>query len=217
MNRIIASAIFNLVLVSSFAQRQAVDLSHYIFPGFTVGTVLLKSGYVYQDSLNYNAFSEEMIFLDKGRKLAIGKEDISKVDTVYIMDRKFFILNDGFVELVYRSGCELYAEYRCDVKFPGKPAPYGGTSETTSVSTYSGVYSGGMLYELKLPDGYKIKPYTIYWLKKDGEIKKFASLKQLTRLFDDRKDMLREYISTRNVDYNDQESLIELIRYLDVK
>ncbi|MGE5348284.1 MAG: hypothetical protein ACM3NP_03290 [Actinomycetota bacterium] len=215
MNRILASLIFNLLILSSFAQRQTVELSHYIFPEFTMGMVLLKSGYIYQDSLNYNSFSEEMIFLDKGRKLAIGKEDISKVDTVYIMSRKFFVLNDGFVELVYRSGYELYAEYRCDVKFPGKPAAYGGTSETTSVSTYSGVYSGGMLYELKLPEGYKIKPYTIYWLKKDGEINKFVSLNQLTRLFDDRKDMIREYVSAQKVDYQDQESLIGLIRYLE--
>jgi len=117
--------------------------------------------------------------------------------------------------LIYRSGYELYAEYRCDVKYPGKPAGYGGTSETSSVSTYSGVYSGGVLYELKLPDDFKIKPYIIYWLKKDGEINKFVNLKQLNKIFSDRKDLIKEYISSNKTDFNDRESLIRLIRYLE--
>ncbi|MDX9903472.1 MAG: hypothetical protein RB288_05280 [Bacteroidales bacterium] len=175
----------------------------------------MKSGQEYKALLNYNSFTEEMIFDDNGKKLAIGKEEKERVDTVYIMNRKFFTLNERFVELIYRSGFELYAEYRCNVKYPGKPAAYGGTSETTSVSTYSGIYSGGIMYELKLPDGYTIKPYTNYWLKRDGELRRFVNMKQLTKLFKDKKDLFKEYLSTRDVEYEDQESLVQLIRYLE--
>jgi len=215
MKRIPVILLLNLVLFSSFAQNRGVELSHYIFPEFKNGTVLMKSGQQHQALLNYNTLSEEMIFEDKGRKLAISKEEKEKVDTVFIEGRKFFVLNGRFAELIYRSGYELYAEYRCDVKYPGKPAGYGGTSETSSVSTYSGVYSGGVLYELKLPDDFKIKPYIIYWLKKDGVINKFVNLKQLNKIFSDRKDLIKEYISSNNPDFNDRESLIRLIRYLE--
>jgi len=215
MKRILVIFLLNLVLFSSFAQNRGVELSHYIFPEFKNGTVLMKSGQQHQALLNYNTLSEEMIFEDKGRKLAISKEEKEKVDTVFIEGRKFFVLNGRFAELIYRSGYELYAEYRCDVKYPGKPAGYGGTSETSSVSTYSGVYSGVVLYELKLPDDFKIKPYIIYWLKKDGEINKFVNLKQLNKIFSDRKDLIKEYISSNNPDFNDRESLIRLIRYLE--
>lgn len=215
MKRIPVILLLNLVLFSSFAQNRGVELSHYIFPEFKNGTVLMKSGQQHQALLNYNTLSEEMIFEDKGRKLAISKEEKEKVDTVFIEGRKFFVLNGRFAELIYRSGYELYAEYRCDVKYPGKPAGYGGTSETSSVSTYSGVYSGGVLYELKLPDDFKIKPYIIYWLKKDGEINKFVNLKQLNKIFSDRKDLIKEYISSNKTDFNDRESLIRLIRYLE--
>lgn len=215
MKRIPVILLLNLVLFSSFAQNRGVELSHYIFPEFKNGTVLMKSGQQHQALLNYNTLSEEMIFEDKGRKLAISKEEKEKVDTVFIEGRKFFVLNGRFAELIYRSGYELYAEYRCDVKYPGKPAGYGGTSETSSVSTYSGVYSGGVLYELKLPDDFKIKPYIIYWLKKDGVINKFVNLKQLNKIFSDRKDLIKEYISSNKTDFNDRESLIRLIRYLE--
>jgi len=215
MKRIVAVLLFSLILFSSFCQSQGVELSHYVFPDFTNGSVLMKSGQQHQALLNYNALSEEMIFVDKGTKLAISKEEKEKIDTVYIKGRKFFVLDGRFLELIYRSGYELYAEHRCDVKYPGKPAGYGGTSETSSISTYSGVYSGGILYELRLPDDFSIKPYLIYWLMKDGKINKIVNLKQLNKVFGDRKDQIKEYVGSNKTDYNDIESMVGLIRYLE--
>lgn len=215
MNRILVILLLNLVVLRSFGQNREAGFSHYIFPEFENGTVLMKSGKHQQLLLNYNALSQEMIFDDKGTKLAISQEDMEKVDTVFIGGREFFVLNGHFVELIYRSAYELYAEYRCDVKYPGKPSGYGGTSETSSVSTYSGVYSGGLLYELKLPDDFKINPYLICWIKKDGEINRFVNLKQLSKIFGDRKGLIEEYVRSNKTDYNDIESLIRLIRYLE--
>lgn len=215
MKLIIRFFLFILFIPSTYGQTRRVELSHYIFPEFTQGTVLMKSGQEYKALLNYNSFTEEMIFDNNGKKLAIGKEDKLRVDTVYILKRKFFILEDKFVELLYNSGFELYAEHLCNVKYPGKPAPYGGTSESTSVTTYSGIYSGGIMYELKLPDGYIIKPYTNYRLKREGEIRRFVNMRQLTKLFDDKKDLIREYLRTHPVDYEDHESLIQMIGFLE--
>ncbi|HMT68304.1 MAG TPA: hypothetical protein PKE28_11970, partial [Bacteroidales bacterium] len=101
MKRIIAVLIFSLVMFPSFSQRQGVELSHYVFPDFTDGSVLMKSGNRLQALLNYNALSEEMIFVDKDRKLAISREEKEKVDTVYIKGRKFFVLDSRFLELLY--------------------------------------------------------------------------------------------------------------------
>jgi len=71
------------------------------------------------------------------------------------------------------------------------------------------------MYELKLPDGYIIKPYTNYWLKRDGELRKFVNMKQLTKLFDDKKELIREYLRTHPVEYEDQESLVQMIGFLE--
>lgn len=56
----------------------------------------MKSGNRLQALLNYNALSEEMIFVDKDRKLAISREEKEKVDTVYIKGRKFLCLTAVF-------------------------------------------------------------------------------------------------------------------------
>ncbi len=114
MNRSFWILTFSLTIASTYGQSKGVELSHYIFPEFTTGTILIKSGQEHKALLNYNSYTEEMIFDEKGVKLAIGKDEKELVDTVYIMNRKFFTLNGRFVELIYRSEFELYAEYRCD-------------------------------------------------------------------------------------------------------
>ncbi len=175
----------------------------------------MKSGIKNEALLNYNELTEEMVFDKSGKKLAIGKGEIGMVDTVFILNRKFVTLNNKFVELIYHSKCDLYAEYMCNVKQPGKPAPYGGTSETSSTTTYSSILVGGLSYELKLPDGYETLPYTNYWLKRNGELNKFINMKQLMKLFDDKKDLFKIYVKQHNVKYDKQESMVQLIKYLE--
>lgn len=215
MKRVIYLLIFSLLFNASHSQSRGIELSHYIFPEFTRGVVLMKSGVKNQAMLNYNELTEEMVFEKNGKKLAIKKEELVQVDTVYIKNRKFFPLNNKFFELIYHSKCDLYAEYKCKVKEPGKPAAYGGTSETSSTTTYSSVFVGGLSYELKLPDGYETLPYTNYWLKRNGELNKFINMNQLTKLFDDKKDLFKIYVKQHNVKYDNQESIVQLIKYLD--
>lgn len=211
--------IFSLSFTMSFSQEKIQDkpkeLSHYLFPEFTKGAILLKTGIMYEALLNYNSLTEEMIFENKGKKLAIGKEELEKVDTVFIEGKKFFTLNHKFIELIYHSKYDLYAENKCKVNEPGKPSAYGGTSQTAAITVYSSFATDSRVYELKLPEGYEVKAYIIYWLKKDGELNKFMTIKQLMKLFNDKKDLFKAYIKKHDVKYTNQESIIQLIKYLE--
>jgi hypothetical protein len=199
----------------SYSQSKVIELSHYLFPEFTQGVILMKSGIRNKALLNYNSLTEEMIFENNGKKLAIGKGELELVDTVFIKDRKFFTLNSKFIELIYHSKCDLYAEHKCSVKEPGKPAAYGGTTETSATTSYSSFSSGGKIYELKLPDGYETKTYTYYWLKKNGELNKFINMRQLMKLYYDKDDLFKAYVKKNAVDFNKQESIVQLIKYLE--
>lgn len=216
MKRTLYILIFILSFSTSYSQSKGVELSHYLFPEFTQGVILMKSGITNKTLLNYNSLTQEMIFEKNGKKLAIGLEELKLVDTVTISDRKFFILNDKFIELIYHSECDLYVEHLCSVIEPGKPAGYGGTSETTATNSYSSVYAGGRVYELKLPDGYVTKPYIYYWLKRNGELHKFINMRQLMKLYDDKEDLYKAYVKNNVVEYNNQESIVQLIKYLEI-
>ncbi len=197
----------------SLAQVKIIEVSHYIFPEFSKGVVLMKNGIRNEAMLNFNSLTEEMIFDNKGTKLAMTQLD--QIDTVYVNDRKFFILNNKFLEVIFKSKVALYAENRCSVKDPGKPAAYGGTSQTSATTTYSSFLSGGQVYELKLPDGIVTKPYIEYWFGKDGKVNKFLTVRQLLKLCGDKEEAAKAYAKENNVKYENQESIIGLIRYLN--
>jgi hypothetical protein len=215
MKRFYYFLVFSFSFSLTYAQENTKEISHYLFSDFTQGIVLMKNGSENNALLNYNSLTEEMVFKDKGKMLAIGKPQLAQIDTVFIRNRKFFILNDKFVELILRSTIDLYAEHKCKLIPPGKPAGYGGTSETSAVSTYSSLSSGGRVYDLKLPDDYRVEPYIFYWLKRKGELNKFTSIKQLMKLYEDKADLCKTYVKKNNVKYNDQESIVQFIRYLD--
>ena len=215
MKHIICVLISSLIFISSYTQPKQVILTHYLFPEFTQGTILMKTGIKQNALLNYNSLTEEMIFENKGKKLAIAKKELVHIDTVFIKDRKFIVLNGKFVEYSYHSKCDIYVEHKCKVKEPGKPAGYGGTSKTASISAYSSLYSEGIIYELKLPDDYEVKPYTYYWLKKNGELSRFINMRQLKKLYKDKEDLFKAYVKKYGVKYENQESIIQLIEYLE--
>lgn len=215
MKHIYCILIANLVFSLSYAQPKSVKKTHYIFPEFTQGVVLMKSGVKNEALLNYNSVTEEMIFEKRGTKLAIAETDLRLIDTVFIEDAKFIVLNSKFVELIYHSKWQLYVEHKCKMKKLGQSSGFGGTSETSSINSHSSVIIGGSLYELELPDGYKIEPYTYYWLKKNGEINKFINMTKLKKLYKDKNDLFKAYVKKHDVKYENQESMIQLIEYLE--
>lgn len=212
MKRLFYLLILSLLFSVGYSQDKKQNITHYLFPEFTKGTVLMKTGVTKEALLNYNALTEEMIFENSGVRLAVAQ--IEKIDTIFINDRKFFPINGKFFELLYHSKYDLYAEHKCNIKDPGKPSGYGGSSQTAATSTYSSYYSGGRVYDMKLPESVETNPFTICWLKKDGVLIKFISLRQLSKFFEEKSSQFKRYVKENNVSYDDQKSLIGLIRFL---
>ena len=213
MKTFLSLLILFLLAFPGQCQRHKVELSHYIFPEFIKGTVLMKSGTKNSTMLNYNALTEEMIFDSNGNKLAMAK--LAEIDTVYIDGRKFFPLQGKFVEILYQNKYELYARHKCSVIDPGKPAAYGGTSQTSSVTSYTSFFADGQVYQMKLPDGYTTRPFTEYFLKKDGKLTIFVSLRQLSKPFSEKSDQFKKYVKKNKVGSEDLDAMAALVKYLE--
>lgn len=213
MKQILMVLFIAISMQFSFGQVKVLKLTHYLFPEFSKGYVLMKNGMKSEALLNFNSLTEEMIFENKGTKLAVSQLD--NIDTIFIHDRKFVPVNNKFLELVYQSKYTLFAEHKCSIKDPGKPAGYGGTSQTSATSSYTSYFSGGQVYELSLPEGYKTIPFVEYWLRKDGKTNKFFSLRQLSKLLSEKEDLIKKYIKKQDVKYDDLPGLIELLKFLE--
>jgi hypothetical protein len=213
MKSILVLLLLGFLLGNVSAQKQKVEIYHYVFPEFMKGTVLMKSGKKNEAMLNYNALTDEMIFDQNGKKLAMTH--LPDIDTVYIDGRRFFPLENKLVELLYQNKYELYVLYRANIVDPGKPAAYGGTSQTSSTTSYSSIISGGQAYELALPEGTETKASLDYWLKKDGKVTMFLNLRQLAKQFEQKSTEFKKYVKENKVKYEDQESLLGLVKYME--
>lgn len=215
MKQVFFIFILNILTIPGFSQARMVEITHYLFPGFLKGEVLMKSGVRNEAHLNYNSLTEEMIFVNDGKKLAL--DQLETIDTVYINGMKFIPFNNKFVQIIYDSKYALYAQHKCSLKEPGKPAGYGGTSQTSAITSYASIFAPGQVYELKLPDGFETISFIEYWLKKDGKLTKYISIKQLSMLFSDKEGLFKEYVKKYKVKYTNQASMVELIKYLEAK
>lgn len=200
--------------VTGYAQR-SITLSHYIFSEFTPGEILMRNGSTVEATLNYNSLSEEVVFMQDGELLAIGDETLPQIDTVYMHGSKFIRVDGKFVELLVNNGYSLLAEYKCRLIPPGKPSGYGGTSQTSASTTYSTLLTSGMIYNLKLPDDYKVKPYVIYRIIRGGKEVSFQSAGQLKRLYNDDKLRYKEYTSENKVEINNPDYIKNLVIFME--
>jgi len=209
--------LFCLLCIPAYSQVQRVELSHYMFPQFTKGTILMKTEVKDEALLNYNSLTEEMVFDVKGEKLAIDKDKLALVDTIFINGRKFVPVNNKFVEFIYHSTFDLFCEHVCTVTPPAKPSPFGGSSQTSNATLISSFESSGVFYGLKLPDGYIINTHIYYWIKKDGKFNRAVNMRQLTKYYEAKEDLLKAYVKEHDVKFDNLESIVQLFNYLDTK
>jgi hypothetical protein len=214
---IVLLTILNFSVFNSYSQENSseTESSYFLFPEFKQGIVLLKSGMKISTMLNYNSFTEKMIYEESGKMLAI--KNIQDIDTIYIGDSKFLVLNDIFIEMKYHSSFDLFVAHKCKLKEIGKKAGYGGTSQTASITSYSNFSKDRKTHELEMPDGYEAKPYNSYLLKKNEEFITFTNFKQLSKTYRGKKDLLNEYINKNDIEFNNEKRMIPLIIYLETK
>jgi len=197
--------------------QQTKEISHYLFTEFASGTVLMKDGRRNPASLNYNAATEEMVFNQNGQVLALAEPTLSQTDSVIIGNRRFVLHNGHFVEVLHGDGYRLFAQYKCRVIPPGKPAAYGGTSQTSSTDSYSSWSSGGNVYQLKLPDDFQVKPYTVYWLDSGSGWEEIKSLRQLKNRYKKSKEQYSKYTADNKIDFEDQAAVAQLVHFMETK
>ena len=161
--KIILTVILGICLNNGYAQHVVQEITHYLFPEFTMGTVVMTTGVRNDTPLNYNSLTEEMLFFRDGKRLAIS--NLNEIDSVLIENRVFIPLEKKFMEVVYHNSFDLYALHKADVVDPGKPAAYGGTSHTAAITPITSISMNGQTYSLKAPASTETRAFIQYWLK----------------------------------------------------
>ncbi len=215
MKRDICAIVAVFIAVLSSAQIKEQHLSHYIFEDFTPGLIFMKNGVVNRGAFNYNSVTEEMLFKERGKMKAIGKDEIGLVDTIVIQKRKFYPYNGKFVEVAYvKDGKELLVEHRCRVIEPPKPSAYGTTTETGASKSYTSLMANGIFYDLAVPEGYRIVPFKCYWFKDGDKVTRIINMRQMEKIFKGNKESYKEYMKGKNLSFNNVAEMSALVEHM---
>ncbi len=190
----------------------AVTLSHYVLDSFTKGKVLLKSGMVSEQTLNYNILTGEMIFDAGGKYLAIAEPE--SVETVFIRERQFVPVNNRFYELLTHTASPLFVEFTYTIEQPGSSLGYEMVSNTTASTSLKTLIRTGGAYDLKLPGNFKIKPGYAYWILKEGKYQKAYNAQQISKVFPDKKSLLNTLLKKSHSNLSKKEHIIALVQQL---
>ena len=192
------------------ADRNVKQLTQYLFPNFTEGNVLQKSGSIIKTMLNYNTLTQEMIFKKGDQNLALA--DPASVDTVFLNDRKFIPDNNVFYEVAVNAPVGLLIQHVSDIISSGAETGFGKT-QTSATQGLTDLKSSGKAYSLSLTDEYTIRNKTNYFLKKDGNLIAVNNLKDVKKVFAGKESLIDDYAKKNKISFKKQDDVIKLVEF----
>lgn len=209
------SLCFIFLFVSVYALAQINDkpakLLHYALDLFVNGSVKVKSGAVYNQMLNYNLVTREMIFEQGAQYLAIAHPE--EVDTVFINDRKFVPVEAAFYEYLGGTIYPVFIEYTCTTKEEGVPIGIG-TTNTGAASSQKSLLKDVGAYKLKLPDQFEIIPIHSFYIRKNNSYYKIKNEQQLAKLFPDKKEIIKSWVKNNHTNFSSEKDMLALVQQI---
>ena len=209
MKLLLAFVFFGAMSAAAQSADRRIKLVHYLLDSFTNGKVRLKNGETFEQLLNYNLITKEMIFEKDGKYLAIAHPE--QVDTVYIKQRKFVTVNNAFYEWLAGESYPLFEEFTCTVKEPGVQTGFGASNTTAAVSLERLAKDGGA-YGLKLPDKFEVITGHSYYIRKNNEYYKIKNEQHLVKVFPGKKQVIKDWMDSHKTNFSRSADIILLIR-----
>ena len=212
INALFTILVFSVSVYNISGQTKADGSTpQFLFPEFTKGDAIMKTGISRSALMNYNTVSEKMVFQQGGRILEMTETE--RIDTVSILGRKFIPAGKVFYELLLKNNISLFVQHKGDLMLPGKPVPYGGTSQTTSSSTVVSLEYDSRYVNMKLPADYTVNNKNIFWIMKNGAMTDFMSEKQFLKIFPEKNTELKKYIKESKVKFDRIPDIQKLVIY----
>lgn len=205
---------FLVSLNGAYAQVHVSDsIPQYLFSDFATGVVVKKNGEKIATSLNYNVITEEMIFRENGRYLALSGTD--EIDSVYLNNMVFIPAGTAFYELAVDGPVKLFVQFSGTVRVEGEEVGYGSTSQTSRVTNLNSLISSGAVYSMDMPENLVMSRHITYYVEHNGKRKRFVNERAFLRNFRDYRENLEEYIEENNIRFDRYNDVVKLVQFLN--
>ncbi|GHT77032.1 hypothetical protein AGMMS50262_17050 [Bacteroidia bacterium] len=235
MKRVFFYLIFLFCISPLFAQGHASrDL---IFPQYEEGTALLKDGTKAKGFYNYSMTKSQIQYLDDNG-IVMTFANPQEVSVVTISDRVFENTPKGFLERVPVGDGFYYIDWHIKLVSVGKKTAYGSLSQSASANNYvvsadqpevpttnvspmywsyspnthnsspQAVVNGIMV---QYDDGVKAFADCSYFLKINGQFKKFDSAKSLSKILGCCQEELQAFVKKENVNFKNPQDVYRMM------
>lgn len=187
--------------------------SAYLFDNFKDAVVYYKDGRGFNVPLNYNLLTKQYIFIDKkddNREKEFS--DPQLIAAIEIEKRIFLPPSEGATEII-QAEPPFYVEYQGVSKRSGSSVGYGGTTETGSASSYSGIKGNSVIGGIGTANTTIKHIDKAYKIKIGKKMKTFFNKTKFLKLFPNKKEMLDEYIKKEKIDFDNIEQVLKLYNH----
>ena len=212
------SLIMCLLLISNFtfSQQKKDTASEFLFPKFTSGLVMLKDNVTINTKLNYDTFTDQMLYMGADSVVMTFAEP-EKVIQVSILNRNFLYVKNYFVELLTDGPVILYSRIHHE-KIAEKTGAYGGASPATSIQTVSNLYSvtGRQNKFSGVSEDVSYIKSVIFYVTIDDKTRTVLNQSDFLKCFSSKKEIIKKEIEKQNTKFNSVESVKKLVDWMNV-
>ena len=182
----------------------------YRYPDFAEGQVQFKDGNVSTGWFNYNFLTGEMEYIQLPDTLFIVNR--RKISLIAIEQDTFYYHN-GYLELIYDSPVKVGLKQYFRLREVLKKGAFGTTARGVSIDTYIRVPRGNSAVWIQNEDLVYQKTQKYYFSTPNNDFIRF-SRKNVMLSFPKRKDIIKEYLKSKIVDFSSADDLIRLADFL---
>jgi hypothetical protein len=225
----ILSVLFVLISLGASAQQvknftvsagqSFVDvLSHdelFRYPYFIKGTTVYKDGTTTSERMNYSFVQGEMMFLNsRNDTLVITKKDA--ISQIILAEDTFYVSNHYYEHLAGGKDAMLLMHKYIKLINVKKEGAYGTSNSTGSVDSYSSLSANknSATLKLKVNEDMDFALVTDFYFSRKSNEFVLAKKNSILKLFPEEEEIIKEFIKSQSIRFNEKDDLIKLTEYL---
>jgi hypothetical protein len=184
----------------------------YLYQNFKPGLVVLKDGQRFYKPLNYNRVRENIDFINE-KNDTLELADPTTVSTVVIDDDVFFF-TPACVRSLNKGKARFFISEKIKVGDVQKVGAMGQPSAGTSIDTYQRIDSYQQSYDLNLNEKIILSKTTKYFVEAGENSFIPATKKNVLKTFQKDEAQIKEFIKSKNTNFENVNDLVELGNYI---
>lgn len=209
---VFSQATERLYIKGGSARWEELNKAIYLYPTFVSGFIEMKNGQRYLRPLNYNRIMTTVEFIDeKNDTLALADE--SAVSHI-IIGEDLFIFTPACLKAVTKGKVKLYKHEKMKIGDVQKVGAFGMPSSGSSIESVEQFQTARRSYDIDVNETIILTKATYFMVETEKHEYLPLNKKTILKAAPDKENEIKEYLKTKNVNFNKQDDVVELVNYV---